>query len=341
MGKDGQPTQLIGSFTFAELGKALAVDVHAPQWILGEADKVKKTTYLRFFENGINGVKKNELTYVQELAAKRNKFTDKLRLEVNLRKTDGVTKDLRNKMDVLSFEVSLVEAEMAGAQHGLKSKKNSDYRAVGIINQLLKGDEWRRSDHKDEFHLTEDPGKPMNELIVGSVILLWTEVNGQKLIYVQKERHDKPQFDKQPGDLSFVAGLRNKGETIKQGADRELHEETKLRLSDIALNPMPIGYFQFPPNKDNGEVEGPWIVAFSAYLQTKQSNHLEHRLPTDEEIVAMNEVGPRDGETFNPGWKTLPVFMESRPVRGAMVGIAEAWAAGKTRIIQPTSPGRR
>lgn len=355
MKADGSTELVIGNYSFAELGRAIQVDANAPSWILEEKDGGKKTTLLRFFGQGINGVKVNELTYVQELVAQRNRVVDKLRIEVSSRETFGITKGLRKKMNEYNFEINLTEAEMAGAQYGLNQNvstgNKADYRAIGIIDQALKGDELRWSDHNDEFNLPKDPGRPMNELVIGSVILLWTEVNGQKLIYVQKEKMAKPEFDKKRGDSSLIAETRKKGETIKQGADRGLYEEAKLRLTDIALNPMPIGYFQFPPNKkaqvgEEGqkrtirEAEGPWIVAFSAYLHTKQSNQLA-KLPTDEELIAMNDVGPRDGETFSPGWKTPEVFMSNLRVRGAMLGIVEAYMTGKTRIIQQTSRGRR
>ena len=110
----------------------------------------------------------------------------------------------------------------------------------------------------------------------------------------------------------------------------------------LARNPIPVGYFQFPPDKTKGEIEGPWIVAFSGYLPTKEGKKPAiGAILNDEELITMSEVGPRDGETFNPGWGKPKTFMTKLAVRGAMLSIVDAWMTGKTRIIQPTSPGRR
>ncbi len=155
---------------------------------------------------------------------------------------------------------------------------------------------------------------PPDDKIVGVVCVVYVLDTGKVL--VSRERMNKPWCDKRVGDFSPPAGGRERDESIQGALVRELWQETGLPIDSLMLDPIPLGYFQFPG--------GEWIVA--------------RTVVTTSTRLRGYVVSPQDGETDCPLlWSGDETGL---PLRGGMEGILKTLFAGKRMVVEQTSKGR-
>lgn len=164
---------------------------------------------------------------------------------------------------------------------------------------------------------------PVDEKIVGVVCVIHIAETGE--IFLSQELMDKPHFDKRKGDFSPPAGGRESGEGVREALVREVEQETGLLPGEYVVDPVPLGWFQFPVS-DKYPEEGPWIVAHSAIVSEQKLNK--------------RMLGPTDGETNCPLWFNAGSLLDRLPFRGGMEGILRAALVGLRLLVEPVSAGR-
>lgn len=195
-------------------------------------------------------------------------------------------------------------------------------RAALHLQKLLLGETFQKSKTAEYFH-SRAVGKPSEASLIGAVIVLWTVIGGEPRILVQEETVEKPQFDKQPGDMSPLAEGRQPGEPIELLLRRMIREEIGWGPNTLIVSKHPIGFYRFPGYQN---IPGGWIVGLEAQV--------------DPLMALTRPVGSQDGETKNHMWVRPEDYFGKFPARGAMIGIVGDWMRGDRDKVSKTTPGR-
>ncbi len=165
-----------------------------------------------------------------------------------------------------------------------------------------------------------------DQKLFGVAAVLYTIIDGRALIFVQRERIDKPIVDRKAGDFSILAESGFETESEERILSRALREEMGWHNGLVQLSPVPLGTYAYPVANKYGEVKTHVLVKlFSGYVSPG--------------IIRDVPIRAIDGETDMPMWTEPNILLGGLAARRGVLGMVADWRFQQDKLFGARSNG--